>query len=227
MRNSDSNSDSPDLSGKTSRHNWPATAWGSMLNSPWSTVSWSRQVFSLFTTEAAAARRNRPCGEAHFNQKRRRNKAACWCSFTEPVNLETLRSHKTYLLPHAGSQQHVNTLLNRYCDFSAALRQMCEQGLSVDLLVRQVERRPCGIRYACRGNKTCNRTRTNITSSWQIEQVYLFDCDSLWARWYFCPETRGNFCGILLAAQEAAVENIRNVTDVKSSLRLQWSSVQM
>lgn len=31
-----------------------------MLNSPWSTVPWSRQVFSFFTTEAAAARRNRP-----------------------------------------------------------------------------------------------------------------------------------------------------------------------
>lgn len=40
----------------------PATAWGSMLNSLWSTVSWSKQVFSLFTTEAAAARRNSPWG---------------------------------------------------------------------------------------------------------------------------------------------------------------------
>lgn len=39
----------------------PATAWGSMLNSLWSTVPWSKQVFSLFTTEAAAVRRNRPC----------------------------------------------------------------------------------------------------------------------------------------------------------------------
>lgn len=44
-------------------HRWlPATAWGSMLNSLWSTAPWSKQVFSRFTTEAAAARRNKPWG---------------------------------------------------------------------------------------------------------------------------------------------------------------------
>lgn len=63
----------------------PATAWGSMLNSLWSTVPWSKQVFSLFTTEAAAARRNRPWrtrpaeAEASIATERGRNYASVRC----------------------------------------------------------------------------------------------------------------------------------------------------
>lgn len=43
---------------------------------------------------------------------------------------------QSYLLSHARSQQHVNTLLDGRSNFSVALRQMREQRLPVDLLVR-------------------------------------------------------------------------------------------
>lgn len=58
---------------KRQRRSLPATACGSMLNSLWSTIPWSRQVFNLFTTEAAAARRNRPYREMKWNKMDQNN----------------------------------------------------------------------------------------------------------------------------------------------------------
>lgn len=57
-----------------------------------------------------------------------------------------LSSHRPYLLCHARSQQHVNTLLDGCSDFSLTLRQMRQQRLPVDLLTREAQRRPCTIR---------------------------------------------------------------------------------
>lgn len=50
-----------------------------------------------------------------------------------PVNT-VVSSPQSYLLRHARSQQHVNTLLDGCSDFSVASRQMRQQRLPVDPL---------------------------------------------------------------------------------------------
>lgn len=63
-----------------------------------------------------------------------------------------------YLLSHACSQQHVNTLLDGHRDFFVALRQMWEQRLPVDLLVGEA------LWWLCKTHSRHEDTYRNITS---------------------------------------------------------------
>lgn len=67
-----------------------------------------------------------------------------------------------YLLSHACSQQHVNTLLDGRRDFSVALRQMWEQRLPVDLLVGEALWRLC---------------KTHSRAWWHVSQYYISAAD--------------------------------------------------
>lgn len=99
-----------------------------MLKSPWSTVPWSKHVFSLFTTDAAAARRNRP-----------------WVrKASDEVGLKHAPPPgHTHLLSHARCQQHVDAFLDGRSDFPVALRQVRAQRLPVDPATGETRRVTC------------------------------------------------------------------------------------